>query len=131
MAENFVGKWNNVSSDKFDDYMQAVGVNVMWAKIGSIAKPTLHISVDGDTWTLKSETTMKTATITFKLGQEFDETTADDRKMKTTITLTGNVLTQDQKGEVPSVITREVNGDTMTVLCKAKDVVATRIYKKE
>jgi len=130
MAENFVGKWNNISNEKFDDYMQAVGVNMIWAKVGSVAKPTVYISIDGDTWTLKSETTMKTTTISFKLGEEFDETTADDRKMKTTITLSGNVLTQDQKGDIPSVITREVNGDTMTVLCKAKDVVSTRIYKK-
>ena len=59
-----------------------IGVSMMWAKIGSIAKPTVHISIDGETWTLKSETTMKTTTISFKLGEEFDETTADDRKMK-------------------------------------------------
>ena len=57
-------------------------MNAVWAKIGSVAKPTLHISIDGDTWTLKSEATMKTTTIKFKLGEEFDETTADDRKMK-------------------------------------------------
>jgi hypothetical protein len=58
------------------------GVNAIWAKIGSVAKPTVYISVDGDTWTLKSETTMKTTTLSFKLNEEFDETTADDRKMK-------------------------------------------------
>jgi hypothetical protein len=131
MADQFVGKWNMVSSEKFDDYMKAVGVNVIWAKIGSVAKPTMYVTVDGDTWTIKSETTMKTSTFSFKLGVETDETTADDRKMKTTVTLEGNKLIQSQQGAIPSVIEREVNGDTMTVLCKAKDVVSTRIYKKE
>jgi hypothetical protein len=131
MADQFVGKWDMISSEKFDDYMKAVGVGAVWAKIGSTAKPKLIISVDGDKWTLKSETLVKSTSVEFKLGEEFDETTADDRKMKTTFTLEGNKLTQDQKGEIPSVITREVNGDTMTVLCKAKDVTATRVYKKK
>jgi hypothetical protein len=131
MADQFVGKWDMISSDKFDEYMKAVGVGAVWAKIGSTAKPKLIITVDGDKWTVKSETLVKTSSMEFKLGEEFDETTADDRKMKTTITLEGNKLIQNQKGEIPSVITREVNGDTMTVLCKAKDVTATRVYKKK
>jgi len=107
-----------------------VGVGAIMAKLGSTAKPTLIITIDGDTWTMKSETTFKTTKVEFKVGVEFDETTADDRKMKTTFTLDGDKLTQDQKGEIPSVIIREVNGDKMTVTCKAKDVVATRHYTK-
>jgi hypothetical protein len=135
MADLFVGKWNMESSDNFDKYMKTVGVNAFMASLGSHAKPTLYVSVEGDTWTLKSETTFKTATIHFQLGVEFDETTADDRKMKTTITLVdGNKLIQDQKPtndkDCPSVINRTVEGDTMTVLCQAKDVTSTRIYKK-
>jgi len=98
------------------------------AKLGSTAKPTLIISVDGDNWTMKSETTFKSTKVEFKLGVEFDETTADDRKMKTTITLDGNKLVQDQKGSVPSSIIREVDGNKLLVTCKAKDVVATRHY---
>lgn len=130
MAEVFAGTWNLQSSENFDDYMKAVGVGAIMAKLGSTAKPTLIITVTGDHWTLKSETTFKTTKVEFQLGVEFDETTADDRKMKTTFTLDGNKLTQDQKGEIPSVITREVNGDKMLVTCKAKDVVATRHYVK-
>jgi len=133
MADIFVGKWNMESSENFDDYMQAVGVNAVMAKLGSTAKPTLIISVDGDNWTVKTETTFKKSKIVFQLGVEFDEETADGRKMKTTMTLEGNKLIQDQKIDepgVPSVITREVNGNKMTVICKAKAVVSTRIYVK-
>lgn len=130
MANVFVGKWNMESSDNFDNYMKAVGVGSVMAALGSKAKPTLYISIDGNTWTLKSETTFKTSTVTFQIGVECDETTADDRQMKTTFTLNGNELVQDQKGALPSVITRTVDGDKMTVICKAKDVVSTRIYKR-
>jgi len=135
MAEAFVGTWNMESSENFDAYMKAVGVGAIMAKLGSTAKPTLIIQIEGDTWTMKSETTFKSTKVVFKLGVEFEETTADDRKMKTTIALDGNKLIQDQKGEIPSVITREVNGNKMLVTCKAtgKDgttVIATRHYIK-
>jgi len=126
----FVGSWNLQSSENFDEYMKAVGVGAIMAKLGSTAKPTLTITIDGDNWVMKSETTFKTSKVEFQLGVEFDETTADDRKMKTTITLEGNKLIQDQKGDIPSVITREVDGNKMLVTCKAKDVVATRHYLK-
>jgi len=126
------------STENFDAYMQAVGVNIAMAKIGSAAKPTLIISVDGDTWTLKSETLLKNTKTEFKLGVEFDETTADDRKMKTTFTLDGNKLVQDQKSIDPkvvsSIITREVNGDNMVVTCLALDekkTTAIRNYSKK
>jgi len=134
MAGNaFIGTWNLESSDNFDAYMKAVGVGMIMAKMASTAKPKMTISVSDDgTWTLKSETTFKTTKVEFKLGVEFEETTADDRKMKTTITLDGNTLTQDQKGETPSTIIREVDatGTKMLITCKAKDVVATRHYVK-
>jgi len=135
MAANFVGKWNMTSSENFDAYMKAVGVNALMAGMASTAKPTLYISVEGDTWHLKSETTFKTSKVEFKIGTEFDETTADGRLMKTTFTLEGdNKLVQSQtntdpKG-CPSVIIREVTGNKMVVTCTALDKVATRHYEK-
>lgn len=51
-------------------------------KVANLTKPTTIISVDGDTVTLKTQSTMKNTELSFKLGVEFDETTADDRKVK-------------------------------------------------
>ena len=51
-------------------------------KVAGMAKPTLIISVNGDVVTIKSESTFKNTEISFKLGQEFDEVTPDDRKVK-------------------------------------------------
>ena len=60
----------------------SAGVNAIMAKIGSCAKPTVTITVDGDNWTIKSDALLKSSFISFTLNKEFDETTADDRKMK-------------------------------------------------
>jgi hypothetical protein len=134
MAEGFVGTWKMESSENFDHYMREVGVNAVVAKMGSVAKPTMIIEIAGGVWTLKSETTFKNTKVSFELGKEFEETTADDRKMLTTFTLEGHTLIQTQKPTVadgvPSVITRELDGNKILVTCKANDVVAIRHYNR-
>jgi hypothetical protein len=51
-------------------------------KLGNLAKPTVIISKKGDYITIRTESAFKNTEISFKLGQEFDETTADNRKAK-------------------------------------------------
>lgn len=58
------------------------GVGFATRKVAGMAKPNMIISVDGDVITIKTESTFKNTEISFKLGQEFDEVTADDRKVK-------------------------------------------------
>ncbi|KPP59077.1 fatty acid-binding protein, heart-like, partial [Scleropages formosus] len=83
MVERFVGKWKMISSDNFDEYMKALGVGFATRQMGNMAKPNLLISVDEQGFiTMKSQSTFKSTEIKFKLNEEFDETTADDRKTK-------------------------------------------------
>jgi hypothetical protein len=49
-------------------------------QVGGRIKPTTIISVDGDTVKLETKSTFKNSEITFKIGEEFEENTADDRK---------------------------------------------------
>lgn len=132
MASQLVGKWKLESSENFDQYMHAVGVGKVMAKLGSTAKPTIIISVDGDVWSVRTETTFKTHEIHFKIGEEFDETTADGRKVRTTCTLEdGKKLIQSQQGDVPSTLTRElIDDNTLQLTCEAKNVVSKRMYKR-
>lgn len=51
-------------------------------KLGGLAKPDVIISMKGDIVNIRTESTFKNTEISFKLGQQFDETTADDRKVK-------------------------------------------------
>lgn len=127
----FVGRWRMETSENFDEYMKAVGVGMMLRKTAGALKPDIVFSIDGDTWKLRSESTFKNTEIVFKLGEEFDETTADGRKVKTTMTLEGdNKLIHKQKGDPDSTLTRTIEGDTLTMTLEAKGVKSTRVYKK-
>ncbi|KAG7476152.1 fatty acid-binding protein, adipocyte-like [Solea senegalensis] len=87
MVEQFVGTWTLSASENFDDYMKAIGVSFTTRQMGNMAKPNLVISVDSaGVVSMKSESTFKTTEIKFKINEEFDETTADGRQTKTTIT---------------------------------------------
>jgi len=135
--DKFIGKWKLESSDNFDGYMEAVGVGFMLRKVASTLKPDLIFEKgdDDDTFVMKTVSTFKSTEIKFKLGEEFDEETADGRKMKTTMTIAENKLTQAQKGAVDTTLVREITADdTLTLVCTAPgkdgDITSTRVYKK-
>ncbi|XP_030636978.1 fatty acid binding protein 4b [Chanos chanos] len=133
MVDQFVGTWKITSSENFDEYMKAIGVGFATRQMGNLAKPNLSLSVDDQgVITLKALTTFKTTEIQFKLGEEFDETTADDRKTKTVITLENGKLVQKQTwdGKTTS-IEREIQDGKMIAKCYMDDVVAVRTYEKE
>ncbi|KAG9355557.1 hypothetical protein JZ751_000395 [Albula glossodonta] len=127
----FVGTWNMKESKNFDDYLKALGVSFAVRQVGGMTKPTTIISVDGDTISLKTQSTFKNTEIKFKLGEEFDETTADDRKVKSLVTLDGGKLVHVQKwnGNETSLV-REVNGNALTLTLTLGEVVCTRSYVK-
>lgn len=53
--------------------------------MGSMAKPDVYIIQDGDTITMKTESTFKTSQFSFKLGEKFEENTLDGRKTQVSI----------------------------------------------
>lgn len=129
--DKFVGRWSLQTSENFDKYMEAVGVGFMLRKVATTLKPDLLFAADGEGWKMRTESTFKTTEISFKLGEEFDEETADGRKMKTTMTVEGSILTQAQKGEVDTTLTRELtDDDTLVLLCKAKDKEGKEVESK-
>ncbi|CAO2579991.1 Fatty acid-binding protein, adipocyte [Lemmus lemmus] len=131
MCDAFVGTWKLVSSENFDDYMKEVGVGFATRKVAGMAKPNMIISVSGDVITIRSESTFKNTEISFKLGQEFEEITADDRKVKSIITLENGALVQVQKWDGKSTtIKRKREDDKLVVECSMNNIVCTRTYEK-
>lgn len=97
-----------------------------------MTKPTTIIEVNGDTITIKTQSTFKSTEISFKLGVEFDETTADDRKVKSIVTLDGGKLVHLQKwnGQETTLVRELVDGKLILTLTHGS-AVCTRTYEKE
>ncbi|XP_070620319.1 fatty acid-binding protein, heart [Erythrolamprus reginae] len=132
MAEAFAGCWKLVESDKFDDYMKALGVSFATRQLAIMVKPTTTIEVNGDAITIKTHSTFKNTEINCKVGEEFDETTADGREVKSIVTLDGGKLVHIQKwnGKETSLV-REIKDGKLILTLTMGDVVCTRTYHKD
>ncbi|XP_064556451.1 fatty acid-binding protein [Drosophila montana] len=127
---SFVGKKYKLDkSENFDEYMKELGVGMVLRKMGNTVSPTVEVTLEGDTYTLTTTSTFKTSAISFKLGEEFDEETLDGRKVKSVITLDGNKLTQEQKGDKPSTIVREFTDSELITTLTIGSVKSVRVYK--
>ena len=107
-----------------------LGVGYITRKIGNNVSPTVELIQDGDWYTMNTYSTFKDTTIKFKLGEEFDETTADGRDVKSVMTAEGdNKFIHKQKGEKPTTIVREFKDKEMTAVMTINDIVCNRVYK--
>ena len=62
--------------------MKEIGVSWATRQLAKGLKPRLVISENNGKWTVRSESTLKTVSVEFTPGVEFDETTADGRQVK-------------------------------------------------
>jgi fatty acid-binding protein 7 len=59
-----------------------LGVGFATRQVGNVTKPTVIISQEGEKVVVKTQCTFKNTEISFRLGEEFDETSIDDRNCK-------------------------------------------------
>ncbi|TKR94185.1 hypothetical protein L596_008504 [Steinernema carpocapsae] len=135
MCDSFVGKWQLVESDKFDDYMKEVGVGFVTRKAAGSLKPLLEVTLDSDKIKMHSTSTFKNHTMEFKLNEETELDTADGRKMKSTFEVVDGKLIQHEKpisaSDKPSEITRWIEGNKLIMTLKSGDVICKRVYEKQ
>jgi len=84
--------------------------------MGNAVSPVVELTQNGDEFTLTSQSTFKNTSITFKLGEEFEEETPDGRKVQSVITQDGNKLIQIQKGDKETTIVREFSEDEVKMV---------------
>ncbi|KAK3563514.1 hypothetical protein QTP86_030380 [Hemibagrus guttatus] len=120
MVDAFCATWKLIDSQNFDEYMKALGVGFATRQVGNVTKPTIVISQEGDKVSVKTLSTFKNTEISFNLGEEFDETTADDRNVKSTVSLDGDKLVHVQKWDGKETkFVREIKDDKM-IMVKTK-----------
>ena len=54
----------------------------MTRKLGNQSKPLVTISQEGEEWTFMQESLVKTSEVKFSMGKQFEEVTADGRKVE-------------------------------------------------
>uniref|UniRef100_A0A452IQ06 Lipocalin/cytosolic fatty-acid binding domain-containing protein n=1 Tax=Gopherus agassizii TaxID=38772 RepID=A0A452IQ06_9SAUR len=114
-----------------EERLRELGVGLATRTLGSLAKPTVIISMDGDVITIKTKSTFKNTEVSFKLGEEFEETTADDRKTKSIVTLEEGSLTQVQKWDgKETTIKRKLADGKMIVEYTMNNITCTRVYER-
>jgi len=126
------GKFKLTQSENFEEFMKVLGVGLVTRKLGNKSSPTVTISEEAGEFTFKQESLVKTSEIKFKIGQEFDEITADGRQVKSLMTLKApNVMVHEMKGTnggKDSVCVREFFQDKMVATCKCEDIETVRTY---
>ncbi|XP_006093968.1 fatty acid-binding protein, heart-like [Myotis lucifugus] len=130
MVDAFSGTWKIVDSKNCYDYMRSISVGFATRQVANMTNPTTIIEINGDKITIKTQSTFKNLEISFKLGVEFDKTTADDRKVKFTVTLDGGKLVHVQKWDEQETKLELINGKLFLTLTHGSGV-CTSTYEKE
>merc|ERR1712119_69525 len=128
------GTYTQVSSEKYEDFLKALGVGFTLRKAALASTPVMTIAEEGGNWTTITKTSMKSIELKFRLGEEFEEDTTDGRHCKTTVTLEGNKMTTTQKatkkGEKDVVVVREFNDEGLTYKATCEGVSSVQKYKR-
>lgn len=133
MPASLCGTWDMISNVNFEGYMKALGIGVYLRKIALRLKLRKVIEQQGDQYIVKTLSTFKNYTISFNIGQEFEEFTKglDNRHIKSTVKWQGNKLTCEQAGEKKNRgWTHWLEGDKLHLELYCDGEVCKQVFKK-
>ncbi|XP_013414932.1 fatty acid-binding protein homolog 9 [Lingula anatina] len=127
----FLGKWNFVSVENLDVFMDSLGTKPEVREFMQNTNPDMEYSQEGDEWVMTIHIPGSTKVTKFKLGEPFDNTTLDGMPVKSTVTLKDNKLSETYSADNGKVdLTREVNGNQLISIAWHNDVKCTWIHNK-
>ena len=136
MSANFVGKYQRTSAERYEEFLDALGVNVLLRKAATSLNLFVEVSEEGGNWTIRTSTTLKTVELKFKLDEESEETTPDGREVKAVNKMEGNKLvtvqTAKKEGVKSTKAVREFNGDELiqTMEIIGSDISCVQRFKR-
>ncbi|XP_015263153.1 PREDICTED: nicotinamide/nicotinic acid mononucleotide adenylyltransferase 1 [Gekko japonicus] len=133
MPVDFSGTWNFVSSDNFEGYMLALGIDFATRKIAKLLKPKKVIEQDGDSFSIHTTSTFRNYSVQFKIGEEFEEDNKglDNRKCKSVVTWDGDKLVCVQTGEKKNRgWSHWIEGDELYLELRCEDQVSQQVFKR-
>ncbi|XP_044137980.1 retinoid-binding protein 7 [Bufo gargarizans] len=130
---DFSGTWNMVSNENFDRYMQSLGIDLLTRNLAKLIKPQKIIEQSGDSFVIRTLSSLRNYRVQFTLGEEFDEDTKglDNRKCKTLVNLDNGRLVCVQKGDKKNRgWVHWLNGDDLHLELSCEDQVCKQVYRR-
>lgn len=106
-------------------------MGILLRKVVSAVNQYVELSKDGDEYTFNTVSTLKSFTIKFKLGEEFEEETPDGLKVMSVITLDGNKLIHIRTCDKPQTIIREFTDTDLIITMTVNNITCKRFYKAD
>ncbi|XP_068589414.1 retinoid-binding protein 7a [Cebidichthys violaceus] len=134
MPASLCGTWDIISNVNLDGYMTAMGITPCLRKIALKLKQRKVIEQRGDKYTIKTVSTVRSYTISFRAGQEFEEFTQglDNRHLKSLVTWEGNKLVCQQTGEKKNRgWAHWIEEDKLYLELYCEGEVCTQVFKKK
>ncbi|XP_015510105.1 fatty acid-binding protein-like [Neodiprion pinetum] len=133
MAE-IVGVYRHERSENFDEYFKAVGVPYIGRKMMAMSNPRLEIEQNGEKWTIRNVSAMRTNELTFTPGTEYEESMPSGDVVKNVTDVVDGRLVTNSISPNGSRITRTYEftpeGAILTMTHEASGQVAKRFYKR-
>ncbi|KAK3787026.1 hypothetical protein RRG08_037304 [Elysia crispata] len=131
MAEALIGTWKYDSQENLEEYMTALGLPDAMKEMARNSKPTVDISKDNSTWTIKTTVGDKVNETKYPENEEIDTTNIMGQSTKATLTVNGSSLMEVQKfGDVEMQITRSVESGMYIVTMAGKGAEAKVKFTK-
>ena len=131
---SIVGNYQHERNDNLDEYFKAVGVPYIPRKMMSMSHPQLQISNDGDKWTIRTISMLRTIELTFTLGEEYEEYMPADVKLKNVTTMEGDSLVTVSVGPDNNKVVRKYetteDGVLLTMTHEKSGQVAKRYFTR-
>nr|ACO15086.1 Cellular retinoic acid-binding protein 2 [Caligus clemensi] len=133
----FMGKYNRISSEKYEDLLKELGVNVLLRKAALVSTPSFEVSKEGEVWSFKTSTVAKPMELKFEVGKKFEETTSDGRVVDTLVTLDGPTTFVSEQiakkdGQKSAKTIRDFKDGKCTQMTEVvgSDVKCTQVFEK-
>ncbi|XP_046714912.1 fatty acid-binding protein, liver isoform X2 [Silurus meridionalis] len=110
MAVDFTGTWQMYEQDDPEEFLKAVSVPQLMAKMIREVKPLMIIKQTGDDFVVSVKTPLRTNTNSFTIGRESEFTTMDRVKTRATPQLVNGKIVIDTE-KVTHM--REIQGEQM------------------
>ncbi|KAK2576255.1 hypothetical protein KPH14_005621 [Odynerus spinipes] len=129
-----VGTYQHERNENLDEYFKALGVPYIARKMMGLSSPRLEILNEGEKWTIRTVSMMRTLETTFVLGEEYEETMPSGETLKNVTTMDDDSLVTVSYRPDNSKIVRkyDFNDDSviLTMSYEKSDAVAKRYYKR-